>query len=332
MVFKRNDFTKKADFKKSNFLKEKTKGSRLTILALFLGTGFLSGLFWLKNNSGDWQEKLNKPFIYKIIGRKDNELSKALGIKPDLRDFEGIKKTINLLIKDLTGDYSFYFLQLKTKASSGIKENQVFEAASVNKIPVMVSFYQQVEKGGIEEDGKYVLKKEDIQDYGSGSIRYQEPGVKYKYSDLIKLIGKESDNTASYVIINLIGQDEIQGGLDKLGFEKTSIKENTTTSKEMGDYLNKFYENELVSEKSKDKILNSLIDTDFEDRIPQGIPENIQTAHKIGNDVQIYNDCGIILSSDPYVLCILTNGVVEEEALDIIPKISRLIWEYNKSL
>jgi len=335
-VLKKTNFQKRASFRRINSSKEKIKGSRLGIAVLFLGTVLLSAFFWLKNQKGDWfkrwQEKLSQPFIYKISGRSDKDLSKSFGVKLDLKDVEGLKKTINLLTKDLAGDYSLYFYNIKQKTSFNIKQDQVFKAASINKIPIIVSFYQEVEKGRLDEEAEYVLQEQDIQNYGAGSMRYQEPGTKHQYVKLIELVGKNSDNTAAYVIANLVGEKEIQKSLDKLGLEQTSIKENTTTPQEMGDYLVKLYENELVEEKYKEKIFNALTGTDFEDRIPAGVPDHIQVAHKTGNEVQVYNDCGLILSVDPYVLCILTKGVEEEEALEIIPKISRAIWEYNKNI
>lgn len=331
-MLKKTNFQKKASFRRINSSKEKIKGSRFGIAVLFLGTVLLSAFFWLKSQAGDWWGQLNQSFVYKISGQQENGLSEILGLKPNLTDDEGVRKTINSLIENSDGEYGLYFYQIKQKKSFGIKEDQVFKAASVNKIPIMVSFYQQVEKGELNQKEEYLLKKENVQDYGAGSMRYQEPGTKYQYDELIELIGKNSDNTATYVIANLLGEKEIQNGLTKLGFEQTSIKENTTTAKEMGDYLNKLYQEELVAEEYKEKIFDALTGTDFEERIPVGVPDHIQVAHKTGNEVQVYNDCGIVLSANPYVLCILTKGVVEDEALEIIPKISRVIWEYNENI
>jgi len=97
----------------------------------------------------------------------------------------------------------------------------------------------------------------------------------------------------------------------------------------MGQYLVKLYRGELVSSVNKEKILTALTATDFEERIPQGVPQGIDVAHKIGNEVQVFNDCGLVLSSRPYVLCLLSKEASQDEALEVIPKISRLVWEFN---
>lgn len=307
---------------------EKKKQSRQAVAVLFLGTIILSSFLWFQTKVRDWWQQLFKPTTYQIIKPTKDSLSKVLGFKPNLKNREGLKMSVDLLVNNLSGTYGIYFYQLGKKESLGINENQSYTAASINKIPIMVSFYQEVEKGELDENDEYVLQKKDIQDYGTGQMRYQSLGTKYKYSQLIELTGKKSDNTAAYVLEGLIGKKEIQSSLDKLGMTKTSMKENTTTPKEMGDYLVKLYQGELVSEENKGKILTALTDTDFEERIPKGVPENINIAHKIGNETQTYNDCGIIFSSQPYVLCILTKEIKETEALETIPKISRLVWEF----
>lgn len=319
---------KESDFKKRSSLGKK-KTNRSTVVILFLGTIGLSGFLWFQQKFKTWWQGLFKPTTYQIL-KKTEDLEQIIGFKPALETLEGLEKSIDLLVGNLSGTYGIYFYQIEEKESLGINEDQVFIAASVNKIPIMVSFYQEVEKGNLDEEGEYILRKVDIQDYGTGQMRYQPLGTKYTYSELIELTGKKSDNTAAYVLETLIGRRTIQAGLDKLGMKNTLMKENTTTPKEMGDYLVRLYKGELVSRENKEKILTALTDTDFEDRIPKGVPENIRIAHKIGNEIQTYNDCGIVFSSKPYVLCILSNGVKETEALEVIPKISRLVWEFVK--
>lgn len=324
---------KRKGLSQKNFPSEagvKKKGSRSSIAFLFMGSILLSLIFWAKGNLNQLRALLNRPFVYKITKTSDETLEADLGIKPDFTDLEGVRYSIELLLEGLQGEYGVYFYDMQAGQSLGVREEVVFQAASVNKIPIMVSFYQEVEKGRLKEESIYVLKEGDIQDYGAGSLRYQEPGTKYKYGELIELMGKESDNTAAYVISNLVGQSRIQKALDDLGMENTLLEENTTTAKEMGSYLVEMYQAKLVKEGYGEKMLEALSDTAFEDRLPRGVPGYIQVAHKTGNEVQVYNDCGIILSSNPYVLCVLSQGTVEDEALDVIAKISQLVWEFSK--
>lgn len=320
-IFKRPDKNREKDFS--------AKGSRRGIATLFLATIILSFFFWSRNQFGQWWQKIMKPAVYQIKKTKKEELRDLLGFEPDLTDLEAIEQSIKSLIQDLRGEYGVYFYHLEEKKAFGINEDKVFTAASVNKIPIITAFYQQVEKGKLNEDDTYKLKAEDIQDYGTGSMRYQPIGTAYSYAKLAELSGKESDNTAAYVLLKL-SEKAVNDILKKLKMENTSIENNTTTPKEMSLFLQKLYNFELVNEELTEKVFNTMIDTQFEDRIPKGVPNYIKVSHKIGNEIQVINDCGIIFSDKPYILCIFTEGAAEEEALSVIPKISQIIWELAK--
>lgn len=316
-------------FKKTRPDKQpKQKANKFVVILLFLGSIGLSSLLWSKDKLFNWWQTINQPTTYHFIKSNEDILSNIIGFLPNLKNKDTLKESINLLVKDLDGTYGIFWQNLKTGDSFGINENEVFTAASVNKVPIMVNFYQQVELGKLKADDIYVLNWNDMQNFGSGQMRYQPTGTQYQYSDLITLSGKNSDNTAAWILNNLVGQDLIQERLNKLGLNNTSMADNTTTPQEMAIYLVKLYQNKLINEKNKNIVVNALTETDFEDRITLGVPTNIKVAHKIGNEIQIYNDCGIIYGPKPYVLCILSKEAAEDQALSVIPKISRLIWEY----
>ena len=301
---------------------EKKKRRRITLAILFI-TILISTLLWLKNKSSEWWIEFQSPFIYHISKFSDKKA------KQKFKNKEQVLSAINSLVLNLRGTYGIYFFDLTNEQFFGINENEIFTSASVNKVPIMVSFYQQVEKGILKEDGRYVLKTPDVQDYGTGTLQYQKPGTKYTYSELVELSGRLSDNTAALVLQNLVGANKIQASLDKLGMKGTSIKDNTTTPKEMTDYFAALYKGSLLKEEYKEKIFAALTNTEFEDRIPKGVPEDVRVVHKIGNEIQVYNDCGIIFADNPYVLCILSKEVAEAEALDVIPKISQILWQFS---
>ena len=66
------------------------------------------------------------------------------------------------------------------------------------------------------------LKPDEIQDYGTGSIRYDAPGTSYTIQDLLTRLIKQSDNTAAVVLTDLLGQDKIQQRIDGWGLSRTS--------------------------------------------------------------------------------------------------------------
>jgi len=74
--------------------------------------------------------------------------------------------------------------------------------------------------------------------------------------------------------------------------------------------------------------LADLTTTAFESRIPAGVPEGIRVAHKIGNEVGVISDAGIVFIPDkPFVLVILSQGTNEVIAKEKFPQlVNEIYW------
>lgn len=230
------------------------------------------------------------------------------------------------LTQDLSGVYGFYVTHLSDGYAFGVNENEIFEPASLNKLPVMLAAYRQSEDDEFDLDGKYILKNSDkIQ--GSGSLSGSPEGTVLTYRELLSLMGKQSDNTAFGIVRDALGDEIINNTITEIGMVSTSIAENETTPKDIGIYFERLYRSGLISEESKEEILNNLTDTVYESWITEGIPGDIRVAHKFGREIHVVNDAGIVYTENPYIIVILSKGVVEQEADEVIPKISRMIYE-----
>lgn len=141
---------------------------------------------------------------------------------------------------------------------------------------------------------------------------------------LIEAMGKRSDNAVFIKLVSQFGRDEIQKYIGELGMEKTSLDQNETTPKETGDLLKKIYAGK------QGVIIASLTDTIFEDWIAAGIPDQTRVAHKYGREVGVVNDAAIVFSQRPFIVVIMTQGVVEREADAIIPKLAEMIYLENE--
>src|SRR3989344_6834036 len=86
---------------------------------------------------------------------------------------EKIKEEVQKITKDKKGFYSIYYKDLKNNESFGIDEKQLHTGASVNKLPIIAALYLLDKEGKLSLDDKITIQKEDVQDYGKGSIRYQ---------------------------------------------------------------------------------------------------------------------------------------------------------------
>jgi beta-lactamase class A len=76
--------------------------------------------------------------------------------------------------------------------------------------------------------------------------------------------------------------------------------------------------------------LKFLTKTGFEDRIPAGIPKEVRVAHKIGTEIGVFSDAGIVFSQKPFVLVIMSREAKESEAKEVLPKIAKAVWEWEE--
>lgn len=280
----------------------------------------LVGFFWFKANWKNVWNKIYTPSIYEIMPANPAVNS---------RNKETIQSELDKLTKNLTGRYGIYVYSFTSREELGQNSDDLFPAASINKIPIMLDFYRTAEKGAISLNTVYTLKAEDIQDYGTGSIRYEKPGKTYTYGELLELSGKQSDNTAAHVLDGILSKQHVNLFLKTLGFEKTSMDDNLSSPKEIGQMFIKTYNGEILKKQSfLDKFYNALSETDFEDRLIKGFPQNTKVSHKIGSTDRAYSDCGLVFAKNAFVLCVMSKEASESEALDVMPKIAKLVWDY----
>jgi len=310
---------KKDAFVASKFKTKKPYSERKATFLVLLITLLAIAFFWSEANITNLWQKLKTPASFEIFYQKNKNKDEILG-------------EIKNLTKDLMGSYSVYVYSFGAGREYGIDEDKVFIAASLNKIPIMLKAYQMIEEEKLSLNDKYELKKEDIQDYGTGSMRYEEIGKEYTYNQLLVLTGKESDNTAAHVLGKIIGLEEVQSLLGELGLEKISMEKNETTPRQLGQLFIKAWKGEVLKkEEIKKRFFDNLTRTDFEDRISLGIPSGVRIAHKVGSADRAYHDCGLVFGQNNFVLCIFSSEASEEEALGVMPKIAKVVWEFEEN-
>jgi len=237
------------------------------------------------------------------------------------KEIEEIKN----LTANLKGAYGVFVQDLATGESYGLNAKEIFTAASLIKLPVLLTLYKEVEGGNLTLDTKYVLKAADKRG-GAGSIQYKPAGTVYTYRQMAQLMGKQSDNTAFNVFSNVLREEKIQMVVNDLGMKNTSFKDNKTTPEDIGLFFYKFYTQNILIRDNRDELLSFITDTIYEDRIPAGVPKGTKVAHKIGNEIGVISDAGIVFAKEPFVLAILSEGVIEKEATGVLPKIAGVVY------
>jgi len=280
------------------------------------------------------QRKILTLFIYTIlllfIGRNLTFIPTWHGLAKEKDFSETLKLKTEELLSDKKGSYSIYYKNLTRDESFEINSHMIHTGASVNKVPIVVTLYVLSEEEDIDLDEQITTQEQDIQDYGTGILRYQEPGQTYSLQSLAKLALKHSDNTAAHVLTNRIGEGIIQNTIERIGLTQTSIAQNKTSAKDMGILFEKLYSEEILDQAHTKEVLGFLTDTDIEDRIPATIPD-ATVYHKTGDGVGSLHDVGIIQHGNTvFFLGVMTSdiGNTEEQTKQTIAEIAGSITKF----
>jgi len=305
-----------------------TKKDRYLVLIILLTTVVTSGILAL--SAREWKlpglPRLKVP-SFSIF--KDETIllegggSKAISKMNETQD-EVISR-FKSATEGLSGVYGLYVVDLTSGYSFGINENEKFTAASLIKLPAIAALYNLSEEGGINLDDKYTLKDSDKL-LGSGSLYAKPAGYEITWRNLVSLMGKQSDNTAFNIVRIKLGDSAVDNEAKKIGMTVTTIGDNETSPKDVGVFFEELWKGNVVNKKDKDEILSFMTDTIYEQWLTPGVPEGVKVSHKYGREVHVVNDAGIVMTDNPYVVVILTKGVVEREADEVFPQLSQIIY------
>lgn len=252
-------------------------------------------------------------------------------------------KEIEKIMDKLSGKIGFYYKDLTSGRTFGINENEGFIAASVIKLPILVAVLYEIEKGHLRKEDIIRLSPSDKVP-GCGVLALMHSGLDVTIKDLCNLMIVISDNTATNMLIRLMGIERINSIMEELGLKTTKLnrllfdyeeqkqgKENYFSPAEIGMLLEKIYRKALISEDICQETEEILKLQQINSKIPYLLPGNIEVAHKTGEDDGITHDVGIVYSAKPFILCFASNNadvVMVEEA---IRRISLLCYEKSIS-
>jgi len=233
----------------------------------------------------------------------------------------------------LQGSYGISVIDLSTGLAYGINANTSYRAASINKMPILITLYQRADAGAINLDEAITLSDDDIQHYGTGLIQDPGAGRTFTLRQLAAAMIETSDNTAAYVLERYLGPDVIQANVQRWGLTHTSMADNTTTPADVVALFLALKGERLLQPESTGIVLSLLQHTVFDDRIVGGVPPGVAVAHKIGTDSGVYNDAGIVLApGHPYAIAVLSQNADESEAEPALARLSGAVYRFESSL
>ena len=214
------------------------------------------------------------------------------------------------------GHVALEIKDLATGYATSVNSTASMPAASTIKIPVMVEVFEQMAEGRFDLNRVLRLRPHDRDD-GWGDLADARTGTPYTVDKLLRLMITESDNTATNMLIRLVGRTRINATMLDLGLRNThlgddirsegDIRSLRTSPKDMVRLLEGMARDSLVDQWSSREMLDILAGQHHNGLIPQPLPKGISIAHKTGTLHDTLNDVGIVyLSDEPYVIAVMT--------------------------
>ena len=210
-------------------------------------------------------------------------------------------------IRAFHGEMGLYAKNLDTGEVIAVNADQRFPTASLIKVAVMAEVYRQVDAGKVRLDQKVVLR--DAEKAGDETIPLNmlHDGTELTVSDLLKFMIAYSDNTATNLLVGLVGTKNVDALLDSLGLTKTRLYRPTfrdghadllpeeekeyglgsTTPREAATLLELIAQGKVVSRKACDQMIALLATQQDRQMIPRSLPYekgDILVANKTGWD------------------------------------------------
>ena len=224
-------------------------------------------------------------------------------------------------VQGLQGKIGLYVCYPERGEGYGFNADMPLEAASVIKLPIMVEAFRQKEAGLINFDAPVTIRPEDKLP-SCGALTYLHDGLTVTVGDLVTLMIILSDNTATNLMIGMLGIENINATIESLGLTGTRLNrmlfrpelsrqgiQNYVSAVDMGKLLQGMLQGEIVSPEASARMLEILGDQRLNGKLPFYLhSRDIGCAHKTGEDSGITHDVGVIFAEKTCVVCFLSNG------------------------
>ena len=236
---------------------------------------------------------------------------------------------------------SFVVKNLKTGECASYNDKQVVPSASIIKVFIMGEILRQVKEGKLSLKQRIVVEKDVKVPFSILTIL--DDGNSYSLADIITLMIVQSDNTASNILSDLAGMDNVNNFIRSLGLKDSVLqrkmmdfnarkegRENYTTASEMSEMMELLYNGKVVDKDISAYMLDVMkkqLDTSM---MMLNIPDETVVAHKTGELDFLDHEAGIVYTDNgDYIFCVLVwDAISNNYARQALGTISKVVYDY----
>lgn len=269
-----------------------------------------------------------------------------------------LENRIGVELKSYDGRMGIYINDLRGNTVK-INAEEKFETASTIKIFVLAALFEQIEKGNIALSDMLEYRQEHVID-GSGILNSMEVGTRLSIRNVATLMIVVSDNIATNMLIDFLGEKNINDCIRRLGCQNTVLHNRidfekydrlgTSTPADYASMWERMAKGTLISQEASEEMLAICRQQRYNTMLVKELPpyyfdpdnyeeEIIYVASKSGSMDACRNDGGIV--STPYgkYVIVLFNKEFsdnqyygEHPAIRFGAKVSRLVFDQYLAL
>lgn len=258
------------------------------------------------------------------------------------KNLDKLKKNIQDLVEEEVDKNNIsyaavYYRDLNNGPWFGINSTEMFSPSSLIKVPLLIAYLK------LSETDPSILQKQLVneKEYNRSSQNIPpqvtlDVGATYTVSELLDHMIIYSDNLAYDLLFENINNQKVVSIYTDLGIDLTPAFNNPNgdiiTVKSYASFYRVLFNSSYLSKENSEKALKLLSQTKFNKGIVAGVPSNLIVSHKFGERQYLethqkqLHDCGIVYSSKPYLICVMTRGQDFNKMATTIQNISRHIY------
>ncbi len=272
---------------------------------------------------------------------------------------DDFKHALERIASGFSGTIGLSAKRLGDGLEIGYNQTEIFQAASVIKLPLLLDALYLIERGELNLEQRYEMRAED-RAMGSGVLKVCDGGLEPTLRDLLTLMIVVSDNTATNMTLDILGgPDAINTRFKAMGLETTRVvgklsvplefqteaqrqgRRANITPLEILGLLERLWNGEILQPKSRELALEIMGQQQYTEIIARYLPEGTRTATKSGFQIGVRNDVGFVWfpetsarAGQVYAIALASKDGqnlryhVDNEGVLAGAKVSSLVYEY----
>ncbi len=260
-----------------------------------------------------------------------NIRSEISGENQRIDDSGEIMNVIRRTLGDDSSRYSVYIFRPGIDEEPVIFNSKKMQPASMIKMFVLAKAMSDVKNGSLLLDEPIVINSANIVG-GAGSLSGYGAGREVPVRLALELMISQSDNTATNILIDRLGIENINKYISENGYSDTKLnhkmmlvggrESNYSSARDLGNLFKKIYNHECVDYQSDQLMISWLLKQEAEECLPTALPF-LNIAHKTGESDDSYHEGGICFGSSKDLIIVMMNDNLKDRT-DTIEKMKKI--------